>query len=431
MKNRKLMYFLLILFCFGMLLAIGKSHKDIEYVEFTEDEYPEDLDTLEEFIQSYYLILDSDNYLKDYAFIDADKNHLHNDLQGMNSFFYKLMEMRNGVRENVIIYQIGDSHVQSGYFSGTARSALQKYFGNAGRGLIFPNRLAKTNQPDDYKITAVKSTGFSRQDKPRSFSGFTLKIAGTNTLRIATNNFFKTDCRFDRIRLFTNPEYNPNQPDFAQSTDINIDNKPGMAISSISYPKLTNYAELGLNSGMDELYGISLERDEPGLLYHAMGVNGAGFYNLKDQELLFEQSTFLNSDLIIISLGTNDAQGRYRQEVFERNLEEFMQKLKVANPDAAILFTLSPDSNKQGRTNADVAHVNATIGAYAATNGHGFWDLREVMGGSGSITRWRSKSMAARDHLHFTPKGYMLQGHLLYQAIIKGYKSYSENPEAR
>lgn len=425
------MYFAILLFCFGVLFALGKTHNQNAYVEFSEDEYPEDLDTLEEFIQSYYLILDSENYLKDYNFIDAEKNVLHNDVQGLNSFYQKLLEMRNGVRDHVVIYQIGDSHVQGGYFSGTARSALQKYFGNAGRGLIFPNRLAKTNQPDDYKINASTAGGFQRLDKPRSLSGFTLNISSANELNITTNNFFQRDCRFDHIRLFTNPEYEFNARDFPSSSQCKSEVVSNIAISSISYPEVTNQAKITLNSKMKQLFGISLERQEPGLLYHAMGVNGAGFYNLKDQDLLFEQSAILNSDLIIISLGTNDAQGRYRQETFERNLEEFMQKLKASNPTAAVLFTLPPDSNKQGKTNHDVTHVGATIGAYAALNGHAFWDLKEVMGGDGSISRWRSKSMAAKDFLHFTPKGYMLQGHLLYQAIIKGYKTFSENPEGR
>jgi hypothetical protein len=39
--------------------------------------------------------------------------------------------------------------------------------------------------------------------------------------------------------------------------------------------------------------------------------------------------------------------------------------------------------------------------------------------------------MAAGDLLHYTPKGYMLQGHLMYQAIIKGYKRYSEVREIK
>jgi len=55
--------------------------------------------------------------------------------------------------------------------------------------------------------------------------------------------------------------------------------------------------------------------------------------------------------------------------------------------------------------------------------------LNEVMGGNSSIQKWRKQQMSAKDLLHFTPKGYMLQGYLFYQAFIKSYKSFSEQAE--
>lgn len=51
----------------------------------------------------------------------------------------------------------------------------------------------------------------------------------------------------------------------------------------------------------------------------------------------------------------------------------------------------------------------------------------DLMGGKGSIRQWRNASLASGDLLHFTPKGYMLQGHLFYQALIKGYMNYAES----
>jgi hypothetical protein len=170
MRKRELLLILLMLFGSFFMLISAKSGYETGEELFSEEEYPEDLDTLEEFIQSYYLLLDSDSYLKSYSFIDPAKNSLQNDQRALLPFYQKLLELRNGLREQVIIYQIGDSHVQSGYLSGTARSALQKYFGNAGRGLIFPYRLARTNQPDDYQISSPQS--FTRIDKPRGMSGY-------------------------------------------------------------------------------------------------------------------------------------------------------------------------------------------------------------------------------------------------------------------
>ena len=168
---------------------------------FTEEEYPSDMDTLEEFIQSYYLLLESNEYLKQFKFINPEKNYISGDKKALQSFYEKLLELRSGLRDRVTIYQIGDSHIQSGYFSGTARTSLQKYFGNSGRGLIFPLRLAGTNQPDDYRITA--SGAFSRSNSERGLSGYALNATNGMCLEITTNNFFKGDNSFNTVSMIT------------------------------------------------------------------------------------------------------------------------------------------------------------------------------------------------------------------------------------
>jgi lysophospholipase L1-like esterase len=424
LRKREILLILLMLFGSLFLLSFTKDRMESETDLFSEDEYPEDLDTLEEFIQSYYLLLDSDNYLKSYTFIDPAKNVLQNDQDALKPLYMKLLQLRNGLRDQVVIYQIGDSHVQSGYFSGTARSALQKYFGNAGRGLIFPYRLARTNQPDDYQISSANS--FRRIDNPRSLSGYSIANSAEAELKIKTNSFFKIDCKFNQVLLYANKDASM---EFARQQNLGtLDRQETSAYSihHLRFQEPVNTATIIVPENMRELYGLSLERDEAGLLYHSMGVNGAGFYTMADQEIMFEQIPLIKPDLILISLGTNDAQGRFRAEVMRKNLLSFMTKLEDSNPDTPILFSLPPDSRKGGKTNRDIDHVAEVIREYAEDHGHALWDLHDVMGGSGSMAKWRSNAMAAKDYLHFTPKGYMLQGHLFYQALIKGYKTFSE-----
>lgn len=429
MRFRELTLIALMLFGSLFLLVFAKSGYDVQTDLFSEDEYPDDLDTLEEFIQSYYLLLDSDTYLKDYSYVNPELNALQNDQESLNTFYMKLLQLRNGIRDQVIIYQIGDSHIQSGYFSGTARSALQKYFGNAGRGLIFPYRLAKTNQPDDYQITSPSR--LKRKDKPCSLSGYTLSVDSEAELKIKTNAFFKIDCTFDQALLYANNEANLILEEQDGASELTRKELEDYSIHHIRYQSAINTANIKLPSTLDELYGISIERSEAGLLYHSMGVNGAGFYTLAKQDMLFEQISLLNPDLIVVSLGTNDAQGKYRRSAVEKNIEDFMRRLENSNLNTPILFTLAPDSRKNGKINADISNVNKLIQGYAKDNNHAVWNLFEIMGGAGSITNWRNNAMAAKDLLHFTPKGYMLQGHLFYQAIIKGYKEFSEKRDNR
>lgn len=427
----------LLLFCVLALVFIFQVSKnyaaenitteDINEL-FSEEEYPSDMDTLEEFIQSYYLLLESNAYLKQYKFLNLDKNQFLGDKKALKPFYKKLLELRNALRQTVTIYQIGDSHIQSGYFSGTARTSLQKYFGNAGRGLVFPLRLAGTNQPDDYKISA--SGPFSRLNSECGLSGYALKMADGLCLEITTNNFFRGDNSFNKLSLLTSLPGMEAKVEFASNETEKTAEKIGnYYYSSVSWRTEVSKVKLTLTGEPTALYGIYLEKEQPGLLYHSCGINGAGFYNLLEQQILFEQIGLLKPDLIVISLGTNDAQGTFRSEVFTKNLNTFMHKLRYFNPETPVLFTLPPDSNKRGKHNNDLDKMDKIIIDYAQDNQCAWWNLNEVMGGNSSIQKWRKQQMSAKDLLHFTPKGYMLQGYLFYQAFIKSYKSFSEQAE--
>ncbi len=427
----------LLLFCVLALVFIFQVSKnyaaenitteDINEL-FSEEEYPSDMDTLEEFIQSYYLLLESNAYLKQYKFLNLDKNQFLGDKKALKPFYKKLLELRNALRQTVTIYQIGDSHIQSGYFSGTARTSLQKYFGNAGRGLVFPLRLAGTNQPDDYKISA--SGSFSRLNSERGLSGYALKMADGLCLEITTNNFFRGDNSFNKLSLLTSLPGMEAKVEFASNETEKTAEKIGnYYYSSVSWRTEVSKVKLTLTGEPTALYRIYLEKEQPGLLYHSCGINGAGFYNLLEQQILFEQIGLLKPDLIVISLGTNDAQGTFRSEVFTKNLNTFMHKLRYFNPETPVLFTLPPDSNKRGKHNNDLDKMDKIIIDYAQDNQCAWWNLNEVMGGNSSIQKWRKQQMSAKDLLHFTPKGYMLQGYLFYQAFIKSYKSFSEQAE--
>ncbi|MDY0151647.1 MAG: GDSL-type esterase/lipase family protein [Candidatus Cloacimonas sp.] len=418
---------------FVLMLSYSSAAEidDTDYLEelFSPEEYPSDMDTLEEFIQSYYLLLDSNEYLTNFKFIKADKNQLEADAKALRPFYEKLLELRSGLRNRVSIYQIGDSHIQSGYFSGTARSSLQKYYGNAGRGLIFPLRLAGTNQPDDYRISST--SGFSRINGDRGICGYSMNADDGAALEISTNNFFGLDNSFNKLSIISSQTgMKPELKSIENCEKVSLD-LGDYHYNSLSWADPKRNIGLKFSGESSRLYGLMLERQDPGLLYHAMGLNGAGFYNLTDSPRIFEQVGLLNPDLIIISLGTNDAQGNYRNEQFVANLKKFMSLLRKGNPDTPVLFTLPPDSNKRGKHNADLAKVEKSIIDFARDNNCAWWDLGKVMGGRGSVVKWRSQQMASKDLMHFTPKGYMLQGYLFYQAMINSYKEFSEKPSGK
>jgi lysophospholipase L1-like esterase len=396
-----------------------------------EDTYPEDIDLLEEVIQSYYLLLESESYTGQYSMLHQDSNILENDKGTLTSFYKKLTELRNGKRDRVSILQIGDSHIQPGYFSGTARSALQSYFGNAGRGLVFPWRLAGTNQPDDIRITSTSI--WRRSQTEIGISGYGLSAAQTGNLTIQTNNFFQKDNTFDQVTLILKEKENSYVWNITGREDELSTEESAFArqsvcqlswLSPVSRAELTFKAEN--NADNLNLYGLILERQQPGLLYHSMGINGASFERMSRIAEFFPQIRILNPDLIIVSLGTNDVQGHFRSEEYLKGVKQFMKPLRKYVPGVPVLFTLPPDSYKNGVINSDLDKAAFLLKKYALDNRCAWWDLREVMGGAGSVSKWRSLGLAAADRKHYTPKGYMLQGHLFQQALLKGYKQYAE-----
>lgn len=416
----------LMLFMFSLALAGDSIDESDINQSILDEEYPHNIDTLEEFIQSYYLLLDSDEYLRKYNFLNLKANVIQNDSLALAGFYNRLVALRSGLVDRVSIYQIGDSHIQSGYFAGTARSALQKHFGNAGRGLSFPYRFAGTNQPDDYRISSGKI--WSRNLKNTGMAGYTVSCKNSGSMTIRTNDFFGTENKHDLIKLITD-----NAACVWSANDIRAEtgSESGLFIHSLNLPQMGSVTELQFsnpNSIETDLYGILLERNEPGILYHSTGVNGASFDNLEPNHLLFSQIKALKPDLIIISLGTNDSQGTYRAEMFRAQMQKFVNRMRTENPDTPILFTLPPDTFKRGVINQDVYKAGMELKNYALANGYAIWDLAEVMGGKGSVRLWKAQALAANDMIHFSPKGYMLQGYLIYQALIRGYKKFAETP---
>jgi len=167
----------------------------------------------------------------------------------------------------------------------------------------------------------------------------------------------------------------------------------------------------------------------PGFRFLYKGINGASFTNQFNNDEVFASYRDLKPDLIVISMGTNDAQGTYSAQRFHTALTKYMEKMYKYSGDTPILFTLPPDSYKNGVPNPDVVKVANEIKAYAAEHGHAWWDLQQVMGGPGSFSTWQNQGIGGKDMVHFNAQGYRLQGQLLYEALLRAYKSYAERGE--
>lgn len=170
--------------------------------------------------------------------------------------------------------------------------------------------------------------------------------------------------------------------------------------------------------------GILLESvDSAGIVFSMTGVNGAKFkhYNLSDD--FMTQAGRLQPDLVIISLGTNETlDASFMGENARREIDRFISSLKSACNDPAVLITIPPDNQVKRRyTNKKCPEIRELLFRAADSNQCAVWDLYEVMGGGGSMAKWKKAGLGRPDGIHFTREGYEVQAELLYDALIRSF----------
>lgn len=336
------------------------------------------------------------------------------------------------------VLHIGDSHIQGGMLSEALRQTLQSKYGNGGRGLIAPLKLAGTNQPADYSFTsanrawkATKLTSNKRREGA-SLTGISVAFASPAlSLNIGVNNI---DDGFSSVTLLHAPAKGNIS---ANSTEMSITKTGNDSLSyatSFTLPSACQQLPLYNLSGISELWGAILHNNHSGVVLHSIGNNGACYQHYNQLDSFASRTTLFAPDLIIISLGTNEAFGNCKDtQAIKNEIHRLVSALKESNPEASILLTTPMECDRRQRTrrsrrrrrtvfttNTNCLTVRNIIMQYGAENSIAVWDLYTVAGGKGSAAKWVANSLLAkRDHVHCSAEGYRLQGKLLAEAIIQ------------
>ena len=376
----------------------------------------------------------------------GDLNRIHNFHPGLLPFYEKLRLLKKGQIPRVTVLHIGDSHIQPDSLSGEVRHGLQALFGNGGRGLCFPYRLARTNGPADYRITSNVTWEARRSVQtdnplPVGLSGFTLRSRNRDALldmRLSPgicgdpqNDGFDTiivfhDGKTDAYGITVSRETGDGPAGEAEA-DTSVEGQSRFTFPSPRCQATLTAVKTGPDQTYSQIYGISLERSASGLLYHSAGVNGADFDHFTSSEYFSHHLDLLKPDLVIVSLGTNTAFGKnFTEEDVRIKIQGLFRSIRSTCPDAVILFTTPPDalSPSKKRIRSNLATVRALLTTFCRSTALPYWDLYAVMGGSGSAMTWRRAGLIQSDMVHFTRPGYELQGKLFATALVNGYRSY-------
>ena len=387
-----------------------------------------------------FKITDLNNPINSLPFIIDSLCFINDPANTLTDFISELQSLLNGKDTVINIVHLGDSHIQAGYFSGQTMRQMQNLFGNAGRGWIAPLKLSKTNEPPDYYILSnVKDwiAGRCVQINPKCPWGiggigiqtqakdvdFRLIITPTNGAGYSFNKvlFYRDSnaapmspakLNAETISVIGNDTFDNIRIDTFTTANL-VDTFAFRSIKTIPQPKSNLY------------YGFMLMNGEPGILYHAIGVNSAKYTDFTNREYV-RRLSLLKPSLLIISLGTNEAYGRYfKKETFENQLHTFIQLVRDEIPGTTIIISTPAETfkrvvkNKKNQyvRNENIAQIAEVINDYSEKEGIASWDLFSITGGSNSCEKWFEAKMFGRDHIHFTRNGYEAQGILLYKAI--------------
>lgn len=386
------------------------------------------------------------------SFIKRNANHIiYNgaDWTGLRKAF----ELSN--ESPVSIVHIGDSHVQADINTSTIRELLQYDFGNAGRGLVSPLKICGTNQPTDYvfqscnswKTVKLMNTSWMQTV---GFTGTSIRPASsTSELTIGTKD---TDDYnpFSSTTIFHNGKLSIKEVTDADGNKLDFRAIPSRDYTQIVLSSLATKINVKFASAGDlTLYGASLSGERPGVFYHSIGNNGATFDSYNRIGSVGLGINPLHPNLVIISLGTNEAFGRQDIARFKRSIDLLVSNVRQANPEALILLTTPMEchrsvvtkkkvrvrrkgrkgyrtvtrTNKTYAVNMNIAPLRKAILDYGKANGVAVYDWYDVAGGSGASTSWINSDLFAKDRVHHTHKGYNLEGRLIYDAIMDALRS--------
>jgi len=376
--------------------------------------------------------------------------------ENLAPFFDKLKQLKkNG--DKVKILQLGDSHMQMGYFVEEMRSNFSSTFGLSSLGTIFPYSIA--NYRPFYVQSKIilgnwegKNYLTDENDLKYGVSGFTIKTLNKNAcFEIMPKNISSDIATGNEVIIYYQGEENTkievtgintflDSNKIINSTNLLSSNKNdslnNWKKASFYFESQINKIKISVNQTKEGIplyiYGLQLNNtNKPGVIYNNCGVGGAQFSNLcKNASLSISQIKDINPDLIILSYGSNESYtSAFKYDIYSKMISEYLQNVKLAVPNASIILTSPPDTRSKNRFPINSDSIGIAFRNVAKDLNLCFWDLRTQMGGNGSLYKWLKNGLASKDQLHFTKDGYILQAKLFTTAIFKAYNEMVDENE--
>jgi lysophospholipase L1-like esterase len=325
------------------------------------------------------------------------------------------------------IFHVGDSHIEMGHFTNEIHQNLAKKHGFGPCGWMFPYQFFQTYSEVFYPMklsgnwerTLVKKL---HKEFPLGVSGEEFHLLGdTGAIEI-----YKT-IRHGKVKNLEILHFLDVKTIFNLSVS-------GATVTTTSISKHTGITKIEWKEAQDSVvidcsslkgipmyafrYNVTLKG---GVSMSRFGVGGATLGQfLLHTPLFVEQIKALRPNMLLLSLGTNDSYVDTIQEIWlKEKLDSFVTLLRKEVPETQILITTAPDTRYKNNFPPSLFIVNNVLKEVAQKHSLILWDLFTIMGGDTSIYTWKKYKLGHKDQIHFTPKGYRLQGDLFVKAFLR------------
>jgi lysophospholipase L1-like esterase len=229
-----------------------------------------------------------------------------------------------------------------------------------------------------------------------------------------------------------------NTPDEEKIVEVNTDaeqKKPGFA--EFKLPPGTATIELRVTSGHVRLFGYRFDKDQPGVQYSSLGINGGqvqmvlrSFERTQWTEALRHE----NPALVVLNYGTNESiYPAYVEKQYPEELRQVIARIREAVPHASLLL-MGPMDRGTMNAGGDIVTPDslqtliAVQKKVAAETGCAFFNTFDAMGGAGTMGRWyhAQPRLVSADFMHPMPAGAAQVGALFAGALVRGYTAAPE-----
>lgn len=345
------------------------------------------------------------------------------------------------------IAHFGDSIIVSDYVSGTLRRKLQATFGDAGHGFVLIANAWPAYFHNDVSRYATAGFNVSRIVGPYAADGF-YGLGGVS--------FSTPPNVLSRVGTAESGEFGRNVGSFTLyyleqpgggSLELSLDggapselSTAGPAVSSkthtLKVPDGPHQLTLQTKRGTSRLFGVVLEREGPGVVLDALGVQGARirFMDKQDDAHWADQLKLRGPHLLVYQFGANESADGflYAMTDYHRTMREVLEQGKRALPESSCLVIGAMD--RAAKVGDEIVSLRVMPDLLknqkqaALDAGCAFFDTWTAMGGARSMPRWVRKGLGQADLTHPTGVGAEIIGTWIYRALMQSYQAYGKSP---